>query len=130
MSKQIDFSQPLSEEDAAYVADRPWLRKDAELSGFDVHDESDFVVDDEDGNDDPDGFDDGEDGDQGDADDETGDDESGEEGEEDDSDEEETAPYADWDYADLKEEAGNRGLSKSGSKEQLIERLESNDAEQ
>jgi hypothetical protein len=124
MSKKIDFSQPLSEEDEAYVADRPWLRKDAELSGFDVRGESDFVVDDEDGDQDPDGFTD-EDGDQGDAEDES-DEESEEEGEDG---EEDAAPYAEWDYADLKEEAGNRGLSKAGSKEQLIERLEANDAE-
>ena len=45
MSKKIDFSAPLSEEDEAYVAERPWLRIDAELSGFDLSDETDLSVD-------------------------------------------------------------------------------------
>lgn len=129
MSKKIDFSKPLSEEDEAYVAERPWLRTDAELSGFDLSDETDFSVDseNEDGED-PDGFDNGEDGDDSaTGDDDISDDEDDESGE-DDGDEDEVAPYAEWEYAALKEEAGNRGLQKSGSKEQLIERLEQDDA--
>ena len=126
MSKQIDFSQPLSEEDAAYVADRPWLAKDAELSGFEVRDEDDFFVDDPDAGSEPDGFED-EDKSDDDSDDENSDSDEDDE-EEDESEEDEAAPYSEWEYADLKAEAGNRGLAKSGSKEQLIERLEENDS--
>lgn len=129
MSKKIDFSKPLSEDDEAYVAERPWLRTDAELSGFDLSDETDFSVDedDEDGED-PEGFE-SEDGDES----ATGDDAEAEDDESDEEDEgegdeDEVAPYAEWEYAALKEEAGTRGLSKSGSKEQLIERLEQDDA--
>lgn len=36
MSRDIDFSKPLSEDDTAYVRQRDWLIRDAELSGFDV----------------------------------------------------------------------------------------------
>lgn len=39
-------------------------------------------------------------------------------------------PYEDMDHADLKAEAGGRGLSKSGSKAELIARLEEHDAAQ
>lgn len=131
MSKKIDFSKPLSEEDAQYVADRPWLRKDAELSGFDLSDETDFsVADDEDetGDQTPDGFE-SEDGDESaegdDTESEEDDEATDDEGE---GEEEEVAPYAEWEYPALKEEAGNRNLSKAGSKEQLIERLEQDDA--
>lgn len=124
MSKKIDFSKPLSEEDEAYVAERPWLRVDAELSGFDLSDETDFSVDEDEDDENPDGFE-SEDGEGGDAD--SDEDESDEE-DEGEGDEDEVAPYAEWEYAALKEEAGNRGLSKSGSKEQLIERLEQDDA--
>ena len=119
MSRKIDFSQPLSEEDEAYLADRPWLRIDAEMSGFDLSEETDFAVDDgDDPDEDPEGFEDGDD---------QSDDEDDEESDEDGG-SDEVAPYSEWDYADLKTEAGERGLSKSGSKEQLIERLEAHDA--
>lgn len=126
MSKKIDFSKPLSEEDEAYVAERPWLRVDAELSGFDLSDETDFSVDgnEEEGGENPDGFE-SEDGEGGDADSEE--DESDEENEGE-GDEDEVAPYAEWDYQELKTEAKRRELSASGSKEQLIERLEQDDA--
>lgn len=126
MSKKIDFSKPLSEEDEAYVAERPWLRIDAELSGFDLSDETDFSVDaDEDeGGENPDGFE-SEDGEGGDA----GYDEDGsDEEDEGEGDEDEVAPYAEWDYQELKAEAKRRELSASGSKEQLVERLEQDDA--
>lgn len=131
MSKKIDFSKPLSEEDEAYVAERPWLRIDAELSGFDLSDETDFSVDedeDEGSGENPDGFEseDGEDGSEGDADD-ADEDESDEE-DEGEGDEDEVAPYAEWDYQELKTEAKRRELSASGSKEQLVERLEQDDA--
>jgi hypothetical protein len=127
MSKKIDFSAPLSDEDEAYLAERPWLRTDAELSGFDLSDETDFSVDEDEDDENPDGFDDGgDDGSEGDADD-SDEDESDEE-DEGEGDEDEVAPYAEWEYAALKEEAGSRNLSKSGSKEQLIERLEQDDA--
>lgn len=132
MSKQIDFSEPLSEEDEAYVNDRPWLRKDAELSGFDLSNAEDFVVesDDDESGQEPDGFEDDEnsDSEDGEGDGGTADDESEDEDEGDEDGEEEAAPYTEWDYADLKEEAGNRKLSKAGSKEQLIQRLEEDDA--
>ena len=135
MSKKIDFSAPLSEEDEAYVAERPWLRIDAELSGFDLSDETDLSVDsdeseesenpddsdeedsdesDEDEN--PEGFDDGSEEDESDEEDER------------EGDEDEVAPYAEWGYQELKAEAKRRKLSASGSKEQLVERLEQDDA--
>ena len=70
MSKKIDFSAPLSDEDEAYLAERPWLRTDAELSGFDLSDETDFSVDEDEDDENPDGFDeDGDDGSEEDADD-------------------------------------------------------------
>lgn len=131
MSKKIDFSKPLSEEDAAYVADRPWLRKDAELSGYDLSDETDFAVDDEqdaDSGQTPDGFVPSGTGDDAASGEDAGEDDEDDSDEEDEGDEEEVAPYAEWEYQALKDEAGNRGLSKSGSKEQLIERLEQDDA--
>ena len=120
MSKKIDFSAPLSDEDEAYLAERPWLRTDAELSGFDLSDETDFSVDggEDEGDENPDGFE-PEDADS---------DESDEENEEGEGDEDEVAPYAEWDYQELKTEAKRRDLSASGSKEQLIERLEQDDA--
>lgn len=120
MSKKIDFSKPLSEEDEAYVAERPWLRVDADLSGFDLSEETDFSVDGgvDEGSENPDGFE-PEDADS---------DESDEENEEGEGDEDEVAPYAEWDYQELKTEAKRRDLSASGSKEQLIERLEQDDA--
>lgn len=34
MSRQIDFSKPLSKADQAYADDRPWLRRDAEMAGL------------------------------------------------------------------------------------------------
>lgn len=36
MSKQIDFEQPLSEEDTAYVLQREWMLRDAKLAGHTV----------------------------------------------------------------------------------------------
>lgn len=117
MSKKIDFSKPLSEEDEAYVAERPWLRVDADLSGFDLSEETDFSVDDgDDPDEDPDGFEDGDSSDEDDSD-------EGEEGDED-----EVAPYAEWEFPALQAEAKSRNLNAKGSKEQLIERLEQDDA--
>lgn len=122
MSKHIDFSKPLSEDDKAYVAERPWLLQDARLRGEDIIDDDEFTVaDDEDESTEP----------------ETGDDESDEtpeesedeaDNEDGEGDEDEVAPYAEWDYAALKDEAKNRDLSAAGSKEQLIKRLEEDDA--
>lgn len=122
MSKQIDFSKPLSEEDEEYVDARPWLRRDAELAGIDLSSETDFSLEEEDGDDETDGFE---------SEGEESEDESEDEGEgdEDEEEEEQTLPYSEWEYADLKAEAGARELPKSGSKEQLIERLEANDRE-
>ena len=120
MSKKIDFSKPLSEEDEAYVAERPWLRVDAELSGFDLSDETDFSVEGgvDEGSENPDGFE-PEDADS---------DESDEENEEGEGDEDEVAPYAEWEFPALQAEAKSRNLNAKGSKEQLIERLEQDDA--
>ena len=125
MSKRIDFSQPLSADDAAYVADRPWLLRDAELAGIEVTFDDDFTVDGEDDEQDENTNPEG-------GSEETGDgSEDGSEGSEDDEsedDEDEAVDYSTWEYADLKDEAGNRELSKAGSKEQLIARLQEDDA--
>lgn len=112
MARKIDFTKPLDEFEKAYVADRPWLLVDARLRGEDIIDPDDeFTVDD--------------DSDEDSSDDSAGD-ESNEDGEADDEDE--VAPYTEWDYQALKDEAEGRGLAKNGSKEQLIQRLEENDA--
>ncbi|WNT45013.1 hypothetical protein SEA_PHUNAPHOKE_19 [Microbacterium phage PhunaPhoke] len=124
MSRKIDFSKPLSEEDEAYVADRPWLRTDAELSGFDLSEETDFSVDgeEEDEGQTPDGFEESED--------ESEDDENeSEDEEENDEEQEEDLPYSEWDFADLQAELKERDLSAKGSKEQLVARLEQHDAD-
>ncbi|QNN98584.1 hypothetical protein SEA_AESIR_18 [Microbacterium phage Aesir] len=124
MSRKIDFSKPLSEEDEAYVADRPWLRTDAELSGFDLSEETDFSVDgeDEDESGTPEGFE---------NEDEESEDENDEdeESEEDDEEQEEDLPYSEWEFADLQAELKKRDLSAKGSKEQLAARLEQHDAD-
>lgn len=36
MSRNIDFNKPLSEEDAKYVQDRPWMKADAEIAGITI----------------------------------------------------------------------------------------------
>jgi hypothetical protein len=41
---------------------------------------------------------------------------------------EEDAPYIEWSFEDLKSEAGRRKLSKAGGREDVIARLEANDA--
>ena len=133
MSKDIDFSKPLSADDQQYVDDRPWLLTDARLRGQDVIVEDDFEGDFEDDNEgsgetdaesDLEGESDqsaGEESAEG-ADEETSGDES-EDGEE----SGEVAPYAEWEYQAIQEEAKNRNLSAKGSKEQLIKRLEEDD---
>lgn len=132
MGRKIDFSKPLTADEAAFVADRPWLRTDAELQGFDVTlEDDDFIVDDNEGSDQSEGADDtgseGEDESAGDdADTDTG--ETGESEDEAEGDaESEVLPYDQWEYADLKAEAKDRGLTATGSKEQLIERLTEDD---
>ncbi|QLF84501.1 hypothetical protein SEA_RIE18_19 [Microbacterium phage Rie18] len=123
MSRTIDFSKPLSEEDEAYVADRPWLRTDAELSGFDLSEETDFSVDGEEEDEGtPDGFEDEDD---------ESEDENEDEGEEENEDEEqeEDLPYSEWEFSDLQAELKKRDLSAKGSKEQLAARLEQHDAD-
>lgn len=42
--------------------------------------------------------------------------------------EEEVPPYSEWKVDDLREECGNRSLKKGGTKPELIERLEADDA--
>lgn len=105
MTRNIDFSQPLDEDEQLYVADRPWLLQDARLRGEDIINDDEFVVEDED------------------AEDTSGEEPEGDEGDEEDG----IAPYIEWDYADLKNEAKRRELSQAGSKEQLITRLEQDD---
>lgn len=41
MSREIDFSKPLDEDEAQYVAERPWLRREAEFQGLEVRYASD-----------------------------------------------------------------------------------------
>jgi hypothetical protein len=148
MTRNIDFSEPLDEADEAYVRDRPWLIQDAQLRGETVTfaSEEEFTLDDSDDDagttpagapgvdvtnrvdDDPDQTEDSEDGDES----ATGDDASDEseddaETDADDEEADDVPSYDEWDYAALKEEAGNRGLTKSGSKEQLIARLTEDD---
>jgi len=135
MARKIDFSKALSPEEQAYVADRPWLLQDAKLRGEDIITDDEFVVDDEDQDDetgadgaegsedssedaDSENTEEDEDGDQGDA------DEDSEDGEDD---EEDVAPYNEWEYQELKDEAKRRELSAGGSKEQLIQRLQEDD---
>ncbi len=122
MTRDIDFSKPLDADEQAYVADRPWLVQDAKLRGEDVIFEEDFTVgDDDDDSDDESGDDTG-------SEDEDGSEENEEDS--DDSEEEsegEVAPYEEWSYQDLKDEAKSRDLSASGSKEQLVARLLEND---
>jgi hypothetical protein len=36
MAREIDFNQPLTEDEAIYVAQRPWLKRDAELEGIEI----------------------------------------------------------------------------------------------
>jgi hypothetical protein len=123
MTREIDFSEPLDEADEAYVRDRPWLIQDAELRGETVRFESEeeFTLDSDDETNDE-------------TDDQTGDNTEGSEDDadeaEDEADGEEVPPYSEWDFADLKTEAGNRGLKQNGSKESLIARLEEHDASQ
>lgn len=48
MSKQIDFTKPLSKADQQYVDDRPWLLVDAVLQGIEAEDDGDDAQDGED----------------------------------------------------------------------------------
>lgn len=148
MARKIDFSKPLSPEEQAYVADRPWLLEDARLRGEDIITDDEFTLDDDgddetgSGNDeggqesansdsedtgDDQSENDSEDDEDGDAsgDDDTAEDDSEEEDGE--GDEDEVAPYDEWDYQELKDEAKRRELSAGGSKEQLIKRLQEDD---
>lgn len=59
MSRKIDFTQPLDADDAAFVADRPWLIQDAELAGIEVqYLEEDFEADEEEEEEETDEYDD------------------------------------------------------------------------
>lgn len=46
--RDIDFTKPLSGDDAQYVIDRPWLATDAELRGLEVKFVDDTFTEDED----------------------------------------------------------------------------------
>src|SRR5690349_14579340 len=112
MSRIIDFSKPLSADDAQYVADRPWLARDAELAGFEVQYDDDFTVETSDNeNDAPSGIN------PEDADLQRRAEEAASEEEDDEEDDEDEGDgLDDLSYDELKEEAGNRELSKAGSK--------------
>jgi hypothetical protein len=119
MARDIDLSKPLSADELAYVNDRPWLKQEAQLQGLTITAaDDDFTVDADDDN--------------------TtasasaatqlpvpGTEDAGDGGSEDGDEEDES--YESWSVDALKEELGNRGLTKSGSKEQLIARLEEDD---
>jgi hypothetical protein len=47
MAKQIDFSKPLTDDEAEYVAQRPWMLRDAELEGHEIRLESEEEEEDE-----------------------------------------------------------------------------------
>lgn len=47
MAKSINWAKPLTADEEAWVRDRPWLIRDAELSGYTVTFESDDELDDE-----------------------------------------------------------------------------------
>lgn len=111
MARTIDFSKPLSADDAAYAADRPWLLQDAELSGVEVQTEDEFVVEGE--------------ATPGETEDVPDEDVVVQAALEEDG---EPEPYEAWEYAELKAEAKARQLTTSGSKEQLIARLTEDDA--
>lgn len=130
MSKKIDFSKPLSADDAAYVADRPWLARDAELAGFEVQYDDDFTVETSDNeNDAPSGINPEDTDLQRRAEQAASEASEDDESDDEESDEEEGDGLDELEFADLKEEAGDRGLSKAGSKEQLIARIREYDAE-
>lgn len=112
MGRKIDFNTPLSEDDARFVTDRPWLLREAELLGVEVQFEADAFLTDEE------------------SEDETGDKSAPDEDEDADEDEESSedeGSYSDWEYSQLKTEAVERGLDKAGSKAKLIARLIEND---
>lgn len=128
MTRDIDFTKPLDEDEKAYVADRPWLLQDARLRGEDIIEEEDFYLDDD--TDDTDDTGDTGTGDEGNTEDDSSDDSNSEDDESEEEDEiedEEVAPYEEWEYSALQEEAKSRDLSGKGSKEQLINRLKEND---
>jgi len=58
MAKTIDFTQPLSAEDAAYAQDRPWLLQDAELNGIEIQFADDDEEEEEEDDDEGDNYDD------------------------------------------------------------------------
>jgi hypothetical protein len=45
MSRNIDLTKPISEDDRQYLEDRPWLLKDAELQGIEIQFEGDAFLD-------------------------------------------------------------------------------------
>lgn len=122
MSRQIDLSQPLSDEDREYLfahGDHDLVRQADAIAAANVESEP---------------FDEGEgerpedevedestDGETKD------DDESDEVDDEEDETEEDSGPYAGWTKADLKAEAGKRELPKSGNVSELKARLVADD---
>jgi hypothetical protein len=113
MSRTLDFSKPLTPEDHQYALERPWLIRDAELSGFEVQVEGDFDADEE-----PEA--------------DPYEDRSNRPTEED-----ETPPYSEWKVDDLKAEIASRNEDREdesqivveapGNRPQLIAALEADD---
>lgn len=101
MARNIDLAKPLSEEDAAYVSQRPWLQAEIELMErngeleYDLHPAAEAV-----------------------------------EEEEEEQEDEETESYEGLTVAQLKEDLKSRDLSVEGNKATLIARLIESDEEE
>lgn len=101
MTRDIDFTQPLSEDDAQYVSERPWLAQDAQLQGIEVRYESDEAAPAED------------------------DEELDEQEETTDE-----VDYSGYKVAELRGFLEQRGLDTDGNKTELIARLHESDSEE
>lgn len=140
MARNIDFSKPLTADEAEYVSHRPWLLQDAERQGIEVQYESDNFET-EDAADDTTLWDDDQAGNSDDAEEEEPEEEEPEEDDteegsedeelEDEEDEEveETDGYETLDFKELQSLAKNRGVSASGTAAQIRTRLREADDE-
>lgn len=122
MARDIDFSKPLDSDDKAYLRQRSWLVDEAELQGFDIRKDVESDAPDEEEYDAkqdviP-------------APQTTGDAVVPTlPGNEADEEEEEEISYSEASVADLRAELKARELSTEGKKDELIARLEADDAE-
>jgi hypothetical protein len=136
MARNIDFSKPLTADEAEYVSHRPWLLQDAERQGIEVQYESDNFET-EDADDDTTLWDDDDQtGNSDDAEEEEPEEDDTEEGSEDeeledeeDEEVEETDGYETLDFKELQSLAKNRGVSASGTAAQIRTRLREADDE-